>query len=41
MQSKDISNDSDTMKCLQEEIPILLFQLIRSLEYYPKDVLPF
>ena len=41
MQSKDISNDPDTMKCLQEEIPVL-FELIRSLGYYPKDVLsPF
>lgn len=41
MQSKDISNDPDAMKCLQEEVP-LLFELIRSLGYYPKDVLyPF
>ena len=41
MQSKDISNGPDTMKCLQEEIPVL-FELIQSLGYYPRDVLsPF
>ena len=41
MQSEDITNDPDAMKCLQEEVP-LLFGLIRSLGYYPKDVLsPF
>lgn len=41
MQSKDISNDPDAMKCLQEEAP-LLFELIRSLGYYPMEVLsPF
>ena len=41
MQSKDISNDPENMKCLQEEVPVL-FELIQSLGYYPKDVLsPF
>ena len=41
MLSKDITDDLGTMKILQEEIPIV-FELIRSLGYYPKDILsPF
>ena len=38
MMEKDVTTDAVLMHKLQEEVPVI-FQLIRSLGYYPKDVL--
>ena len=38
MENSDITKDTTSLKILQEEIPVI-FNLIRSLGYYPKEIL--
>ena len=38
MENSDITKDTTNLKVLQEEIPVI-FNLIRSLRYYPKEIL--
>ena len=38
MENSDITTDATSLKVLQEEIPVI-FNLIRSLGYYPKEIL--
>ena len=38
MENSDITRDTTSLKVLQEEIPVI-FNLIRSLGYYPKEIL--
>jgi hypothetical protein len=38
MENSDITKDTTNLKVLQEEIPVI-FNLIRSLGYYPKEIL--
>lgn len=38
MENSDITKDTTSLKVLQEEIPVI-FNLIRSLGYYPKEIL--